>query len=35
MKLTLHEFDLALRHVFTISRGSSSVYRTLVVELEQ
>ena len=35
MKLILHQFDLPLRHVFTISRGSSSVYRTLIVELEQ
>ncbi|MHC4406293.1 MAG: dipeptide epimerase [Planctomycetota bacterium] len=35
MKLSLHRFDLPLRHVFTISRGSSSVYRTLIVELEQ
>ena len=35
MKLTLHQFDLPLRHVFTISRGSSSVYRALIVELEQ
>jgi len=35
MKLTLHQFDLPLRHVFTIARGSSSVSRTLVVELEQ
>ena len=35
MKLTLHRFDLPLRHVFTISRGSSSVSRTLIVELEQ
>jgi L-alanine-DL-glutamate epimerase-like enolase superfamily enzyme len=34
MKLTLHEFELPLRHVFTIARGSSSVYRPLVVELE-
>lgn len=35
MKLTLHEFELPLRHVFTIARGSSSVSRTLVVELEE
>jgi len=35
MKLTLHRFDLPLRHVFTIARGSSSVCRTLIVELEQ
>jgi len=35
MNLTLHQFDLPLRHVFTIARGSSSVSRTLIVELEQ
>ncbi|NQT14335.1 MAG: dipeptide epimerase [Planctomycetes bacterium] len=35
MKLTLHEFELPLRHVFTIARGSSRVSRTLVVELEE
>lgn len=35
MKLHLHQFDLPLRHTFTIARGSTSVYRTLVVELEE
>jgi len=35
MKLTLRQFDLPLRHVFTIARGSSTVSRTLIVELEQ
>lgn len=35
MRLTFHEFDLPLRHVFAISRGATEVYRTLVVELEQ
>ncbi len=35
MRLTLHVFELPLRHVFTIARGSSSVSRTLIVELEQ
>ncbi|HIQ22901.1 MAG TPA: dipeptide epimerase [Planctomycetes bacterium] len=35
MKLRLHRFELPLRHVFTIARGSSAVYRALVVELEQ
>lgn len=35
MQLTLHRFDLRLRHVFTISRESSAVYRALIVELEQ
>ena len=34
MKLTLHAFDLPLRHRFTISRDSSDVQPTLVVELE-
>jgi L-alanine-DL-glutamate epimerase-like enolase superfamily enzyme len=33
MQLKLHAFDLPLRHVFTISRGSTSVQPTLVVEL--
>jgi len=35
MRMRLLRFDLPLRHVFTISRGSSSVYTTLLVELEQ
>ena len=35
MKLTLHRFDLPLRHVFTIARGSTEVSRTMIVELEQ
>ncbi len=35
MNLTLHRFDLPLRHPFTISRGTITVQRTLVVELEQ
>jgi L-alanine-DL-glutamate epimerase-like enolase superfamily enzyme len=35
MKMLLHRFDLPLRHVFTISRGSSRVSPTLVVELQQ
>ena len=35
MKLKLYEFDLPLRHVFTISRGSVSVQKTLIVELEE
>lgn len=33
MELKLHAFDLPLRHVFTISRGSVSIQPTLVVEL--
>ncbi len=35
MKLRLHEFDLPLRHVFTISRGSLTVQKSLIVELEE
>jgi L-alanine-DL-glutamate epimerase-like enolase superfamily enzyme len=35
MKLTLRRFELPLRHVFTISRGSSRTSPTLVVELRQ
>jgi L-alanine-DL-glutamate epimerase-like enolase superfamily enzyme len=33
MQLTYQKFDLPLRHVFTISRGSVSVQQTLVVQL--
>jgi L-Ala-D/L-Glu epimerase / N-acetyl-D-glutamate racemase len=33
LKLILHQFDLPLQHVFTISRGSVRVQKTLVVEL--
>ncbi|HYW79559.1 MAG TPA: dipeptide epimerase [Thermoguttaceae bacterium] len=35
MNLTLHHFELPVRHPFTISRGTTTVQRTLVVELEQ
>lgn len=35
MRMLLHGFDLPLRHVFTISRGSTRVSRTLIVELQQ
>ena len=35
MHLHLYRFDLPLRHVFTISRGSVSVQPTLIVELEE
>lgn len=35
MQLRFHQFDLPLRHVFTISRESISVQPTLIVELEQ
>ena len=34
MKLHLYEFDLPLRHVFTISRGSVAVQKTMIVDLE-
>lgn len=33
MNMILHEFDLPLRHVFTIARGSIAVQKTLIVEL--
>ena len=33
--LTLHEFDLPLRHPFTISRESHTVQPTVIVELEE
>jgi hypothetical protein len=32
-KLTFHEFELPLRHVFAISRDAISVQPTLIVEL--
>ena len=35
MKLTLHQRDLPLRHPFTIFHGSTSVQRTLIVEVEE
>lgn len=35
MQLRTHQFDLPLRHVFTISRESISVQKTLIVELEE
>ena len=35
MRLTLHEFDLPTRHPFTISRSTTTVQTTLIVELEQ
>lgn len=35
MRMTLRPFELPLRHVFTISRGSTAVYRALLVELQQ
>jgi L-alanine-DL-glutamate epimerase-like enolase superfamily enzyme len=34
MRLTYQKFDLPLKHVFTISRGSVAVQETLVVQLE-
>jgi L-alanine-DL-glutamate epimerase-like enolase superfamily enzyme len=33
VKLTYQQFDLPLKHVFTISRGSMSVQPTIVVQL--
>jgi L-Ala-D/L-Glu epimerase / N-acetyl-D-glutamate racemase len=33
MKLTYHKFDLPLKHVFTIARGSTRVQETLIVQL--
>ena len=35
LKLTLREFELPLKHAFTISRGTQRVVRTLIVELAQ
>jgi L-alanine-DL-glutamate epimerase-like enolase superfamily enzyme len=35
MKLRFHQFELPLRHTFTISRESFSTQPTLIVELEQ
>jgi L-alanine-DL-glutamate epimerase-like enolase superfamily enzyme len=35
MQLRILRFDLPLRHVFTISRGSISVQTTLIAELEE
>lgn len=35
MKLSIHSFDLRLRHTFQISRESTDVQPTLIVELEQ
>jgi len=35
MKFTLHRFDLPTRRPFTISRGTTTVQATLIVELEQ
>ncbi len=35
MKITVHRFELPLRHTFRISRGASDVQETIVVELEE
>ena len=35
MKLSLHEYELPLKHPFTISRGTVTAQRTLIVELQQ
>jgi L-Ala-D/L-Glu epimerase / N-acetyl-D-glutamate racemase len=34
MKLTYKKFELPLKHVFTISRGSTTVQETLIVQME-
>src|SRR5688572_6363642 len=35
MQLRIHRFELPLRHIFTISRGSITVQTTLIVELSE
>ena len=35
MKLIVHEYDLPLKHPFTISRSTTTAQRTLIVELQQ
>ncbi len=35
MKLLLHRYDLPLKHIFTIARGSTTVNQALIVELQQ
>lgn len=35
LQMTLREFELPLRHAFTLSRGSKRTARTLIVELAQ
>ena len=35
MELRLHEYELPLKHPFTISRGTTTAQRTLIVELQQ
>ncbi len=35
MELLLHEYELPLKHPFTISRGTTTAQRTLIVELQQ
>jgi L-alanine-DL-glutamate epimerase-like enolase superfamily enzyme len=35
MRLTLHRFDLKLKHPFTIARGTTTLQPVVVVELEQ
>jgi len=34
-RLSIHQFDLPLRHTFTISRESITVQKTMIVELEE
>ena len=35
MDLKIHKFDLPLKHAFTISRGSTNVQETIIVELTE
>ena len=35
MELILHEYELPLKHPFTISRGTTTAQPTLIVELQQ
>jgi L-alanine-DL-glutamate epimerase-like enolase superfamily enzyme len=35
VKLTLHPYDLPLRHPFAISRGATAIQHALIVELEE
>jgi len=35
VKLIIHEYELPLKHPFTISRGTTTAQRTLIVELQQ
>ena len=35
MELLLHEYELPLKHPFTISRGTTTAQRPLIVDLQQ